>query len=120
LEAPAVTLVGAGSHTVELSESGVGSIARIENSISGLEKVLENHQKKLYDAQNQLEASKAQLAQPFEQEQELQTVLSELANINALLDVDKTEDADALLPEVDENKKDVLDMGEEEDEAEYS
>jgi len=120
LETPAVTLVGAGSHTVELSESGVGSIARIENSIGGLEKVLENHHKKLYDAQNQLEASKAQLSKPFEQEQEFQTVLAELANINALLDVDKTEDAEALLPEADENKKDVLDMGEEEDEAEYS
>ena len=118
LEAPAVTLVGAGSHTVELSESGVGSIARIENYINGLEKALENQHKKLLDAQNQFEASKAQLAKPFEQEEEFRAVLTELANINAFLGVDKTEDADALLAETDENKKDALEMDEDEDEAE--
>ena len=118
LEAPAVALVGAGSHTVELSESGVGSIARIENYINGLEKALENQHKKLLDAQNQFEASKAQLAKPFEQEEEFRAVLTELANINAFLGVDKTEDADALLAETDENKKDALEMDEDEDEAE--
>ena len=118
LEAPAVTLVGAASHTVELSDSGLGSVMRIENSINGLEKVLENHKKKLFDTQNRLEASKTQLSRPFDQEQEFRDVLAELATVNSMLNIDKTEDADALLPDADE-KKDVLEMDEEEDEQEY-
>jgi len=119
MDTPAVTLVGAGKHTVELSDSDIGSIARIENCINGLEKNLENHRTKLSETQNQLEASKIQVSKPFEQEQELHTVLTELANINALLNVDKTEDADVVLSETEDTKKDILEMDNEEDELEY-
>ena len=125
LEAPAVTLVGAGNHVVELSDNDVGSMMRIDNSLNSMEKNLENLRNKMSDTQAQLEASKAQLARPFEQEQEFQAVLAELASVNALLNVDKTEDADALLPENEVSKKDILGIDneneggeEDEDEAE--
>ena len=79
---------------------------------------MESQRKNLFDTQNQLEASKAQLTQPFEQEQELHSVLTELAGINAALGVDKTGDAETLLSEDDTQKKDILEL-DEEDELEY-
>jgi hypothetical protein len=119
MESPMITLMGASSHSVELSDSDLGSIARIENCINSLEKTLENSRNKLLDTQSRLEASKTQLTRPFEQEQELHGVLIELANVNAALDIDKTEDADAILSESEEPKKDALGMEEEEEEPEY-
>jgi hypothetical protein len=83
-----------------------------------LEKNLENHRNKMTETLNQLEASKTQFSKPFEQEQELHTVLTELANINALLSVDRTEDADVVLSETVDGKKAVIEIDCEEAELE--
>jgi hypothetical protein len=91
-ETSKLTLKGSLSYTIELSESDVGSIARIENGVKGLENLLERRRKEFSDTENQLAAAKMQLTRPFGQEQELQAVLAELVSVNAELDIDKHDD----------------------------
>jgi len=118
-----ITLKGALSHAIELSDSDVGSITRIENSLNRLEKWLTDDQRDVESIQRQLESSKAQLTRPFEQEEALQTTISELESVNAALDVDKGGDADTVVDDVPAARQDedILRLDEEaetEDEAE--
>jgi len=110
-----ITLKGTLSHTVELSDSDVGSIARIENSLNRLEERLSDDQRDVESVQQQLESSKAQLTRPFEQEEALQMTISELESVNAELDVDKGGDADAVMDDAPaaEQDEDVLGLDEE-------
>jgi len=117
-ESRKITLKGALSYTIELSESDVGSIARIENGLNRLEELLADDKREAEAVQHQLEAAKNQLTAPFEQEEALQITLSELENVNATLNVDKGGDADAVMddaPAVDKDD-DVLENDEESDE----
>ena len=125
-ENAAVVLKGALSHTVELSESDAGSIARIENSLNRLEERLGDDRRETENVRRQLEAAKTQITRPFEQEEALQVTISELETVNASLDVDKGGDADAILDDSQADQdEDVLGLDEEagedddeEDEAE--
>jgi len=98
-EMPGIKLKGELAYKLQLSDSDVGSIARIENCLTGLEKQLEDCRKDYDRIQKRLEASKAQLNRPFEQESQLQATLAELATVNAVLDVDKTDEAATVLDE---------------------
>jgi len=89
LDAPVVALKGALTHRIELSDSDVGSIARIENHLERLERYRDDDKAESGELQRRLEATKLQLGRPFEQEQELQNTLSELAKINTQLDIDR-------------------------------
>ena len=115
-----ITLKGSLSYTLELSDSDIGSITRIENGLNRLEEGLSDNRRKIEDVQRQLEAAKAQLTVPFEQKEALQITLSELESVNAALDVGTGDDADAVLddiPAVDKDE-DVLGLDEDEDEME--
>jgi len=117
-ESRKITLKGALSYTIELSESDVGSIARIENGLNRLEELQADDKREAETVQHQLEAAKNQLTAPFEQEEALQITLSELENVNATLNVDKGGDADAVMddaPAADKDE-DVLENDEESDE----
>ena len=113
-----ITLKGALSYTVELSDSDVGSIARIENGLNRLEERLIDNRREVENIQRQLEASKLQLSRPFEQDEALQMTISELESVNAALDVDKGGDADAVVDDapVTGQDEDVLGLDEETDE----
>ena len=121
MDQPSIALVGARTHIVEMSDNSLGCIARIENHINGMEKSLESMRHELIDAQNQMDASKKQLQQPFEQEREILAVMSELATINAALNLDKSEEVGEVLSEYEGGGKDILEMEDEseENEAEY-
>ena len=101
-----ITLKGALSHTIELSDSDVGSIARIENGLNRLEELLKDNRRDVDNVKRQLEAAKVQLSIPFEQEEALQITLSELESVNAALDVDKGGDAGAVLDDAPTSEKD--------------
>ena len=98
-----------------LSESDVGSIARIENVPEGFEKWLSERRAEKEDVERRLEASKIQLQQPFEHEEALQKILSELESVNAALDIDKGGDAGVVMDDApaDGQDKDVLGLDEE-------
>jgi hypothetical protein len=108
-----ILLKGLKTHNVELSDSDVGSITRIENRLDRLEGLRDDNLREIEDQERRLEATKFQLTCPFEQEQELQAVLSELARINTELDIDHGADDGALLDDTvqeDEENDDVLSL----------
>ena len=82
---------GAITHYGTLGADSIGNITRIDNVIDGLEKELKTTNAQLEDVQKQLEIAKEQVTKPFEKEKELQKVKTRLSELNALLNVDKTE-----------------------------
>jgi hypothetical protein len=113
-----LTLKGDRSYTIELSDSDVGCIARIENGLNSLEKLLTEKNAAVIETERRMEASKVQLQRPFEHEEALQVTLSELDTVNSALDVGKSEDADAVVDEnmVQGENDDFLGLDEEETE----
>jgi N12 class adenine-specific DNA methylase len=109
-----VTLKGALSHNVALSDSDVGNIARIEHVLGGLECGLDNDKSEVEELGRRLEALKLRLSVPFEQERELKDALSELAKVNTELDIGKGADDGALLDDGEQRERedeDVPDLG---------
>lgn len=86
-----VTLRGALGHTVTLGADAGGNISRINNALSDLPVKLEHAREQLATLRQQMETAKEQIAAPFEKEQELQTKAARLAELNALLNMDKRE-----------------------------
>jgi hypothetical protein len=99
LDEPRVKLKGARSYEITLSDSGLGSIARIDNALERLERDRDDRKREHEEALRRLDAMKARLAQPFEQETELRDALSELAKVNTELDIDREPDDGTLLDE---------------------
>jgi hypothetical protein len=123
LSEPSILLRGALTHKVTLSDSDVGSIARIENALERLEIYRDDDRREAEELRRRLEASKVRLTRPFEQDRELRDALSELSKINAELDIDRSADDGVLLDDVAQAQEndDVLGLDDEEaeDEPEY-
>ena len=81
---------------VELSASDRGSIQRIENAVASLEDRLASERAALDKLNQQIEAAKTQVSQPFEQARELAAALEELNEVNDSLDIGK-EDVNLVL-----------------------
>ncbi|OZQ91465.1 helicase [Paenibacillus sp. VTT E-133291] len=84
-------LRGALSHTATLGADAGGNITRINNTLSDLPAKLEHAREQLVTLQKQMGTAKEQIETPFEKEQELQTKTARLAELNALLNMDKRE-----------------------------
>ena len=101
------TLKGAMKHTVTLGSDIYGNITRIDNMIAKFEDDLSRCRDKLENTKEQLETAKAESTKPFPREQELTDKTVRLEELNALLDMDKTDhvmldaepDADGREPE---------------------
>ena len=78
---------------VWLGVDEVGNIVRAENALENLPKLLTQQREMLETARQQLSDAREQVLQPFAQEAELQEKLTRLANLNALLNLDKKEPA---------------------------
>ena len=88
-----MTLRGELSHTVELGSDIHGNIQRMENMLESLPSRLSACEKALATLKEQMENAKAEVEKPFEQEQELSEKAARLAELNALLNMDKRENA---------------------------
>lgn len=88
-----MTLRGELSHTVELGSDIYGNIQRIENMLESLPSRLSACEKALATLKEQMDNAKAEVEKPFEQEQELSEKAARLAELNALLNMDKRENA---------------------------
>lgn len=86
-----LTLVGSLRHSVPLGADVFGNISRIDNMISSLPDKMADCKERLADTKNQLENAKAEVERPFPQEEELSKKNERLAELNALLDMNHTE-----------------------------
>ena len=78
---------GEASYSVELGESPLGNITRIENLAKGLVTTKEQDEAKLETAKTQLTGAKAELDKPWPQEKELQEKSERLTQLNVQLNV---------------------------------
>ena len=86
-----LAIKGAMTHKVELGTDTFGNITRIDNCIDHLAGDLEKAKNNLAETEKQLETAKENLKEPFSREQELQEKQARLNELNALLNVDKTD-----------------------------
>ena len=86
-----LTLVGSLRHSVPLGTDIFGNISRIDNMISSLPDKMAGCKERLADTKNQLENAKTEVERPFPQEEELSKKNERLAELNALLDMNHTE-----------------------------
>lgn len=86
-----MTLRGELSHTVELGSDIHGNIQRMENMFEAFPVRLSACEKVLDTLKEQMENAKAEVEKPFAQEQELAEKTARLAELDALLNIDKRE-----------------------------
>ena len=86
-----LTLKGTLSHTIDLGSDIHGNIQRIENALDMLPTRLNACEQALANIQTQIENAKAEAEKPFAQEDELRTKSARLAELDAMLNMDKRE-----------------------------
>ena len=92
------------SHKVELGTDVFGNLQRLDNSLEGLPKRLEIIKDNLEETKKQFETAKIESQKEFPQEAELQAKIERLAEVDALLNMDKKDHEGADLGEPDENE----------------
>ena len=86
-----ITLIGSLRHTATLGTDLYGNIQRLDNTLEILPSRLQNTQDHLSNTRRQLEEAKAAVDKPFPYEEDLTTKSTRLAELNALLDMDRPE-----------------------------
>ena len=86
-----LTMIGQLRHVVTLGTDVFGNIQRMDNLLESLPLKEQAYREKLSDLHNQLETAKVEVLKPFPREEELQTKLARLEELNALLNMDKRE-----------------------------
>jgi chromosome segregation ATPase len=89
-------LRGSLTYSVDLGNDAFGNITRINNALDDLPKRLEGMKAQLENYNKQVEAAKEELAKPFPQEAELAEKEARLALLNADLNIDGNGDMDVL------------------------
>lgn len=108
-------LVGNGQYEVEISDSDVGTISRMENVTNDFEKEIKYGYERKERAEQELIVAKSEVDKPFEHQTEMEALQSELAEINAELDLGHTKENIVLEDETGEIPKiEILDESEEE------
>ena len=101
-----ITLAGEGQYVITIGDSASGNLTRIENFLNDLPEREKRLKSKLEQLKSDLAIAKEQAGKPFEQAERLKELLSEQAQLNAELNLNKHEDA-------------IVDGDEEEDETAY-
>lgn len=90
-----LTLHRHGSYRVELGESALGNITRIENTLNKLPDLISATQERLKTEKHQLELLRVESVKPFPQEDELREKTDRLIELNAQLSMDNKEHQNA-------------------------
>ncbi len=85
-----LTLKNVLSHSIILGSDVFGNISRIDNVLAGLPERVEQCKRGLEDLQRQVEEGKMEVGKPFAQEQELLEKAARLAELDALLNMEKS------------------------------
>ena len=86
-----ITLKGALSHTAPLGTDIFGNIQRLDNTLGAFEDRLNACREQLENVRVQMDNAKVEVQKPFPQEEELKVKTARLNELNALLNLDKTE-----------------------------
>lgn len=86
-----ITLIHQLRHTVTLGSDIFGNIQRLDNTFGAFEERMAACVEQLENTRVQLENAKAEVQKPFPQEEELAAKTARLNELNALLNLDKTE-----------------------------
>lgn len=87
-----ITLSAEGQYVISVGDSASGNLTRIENFLNDLSEREERLKRKLVQLNADLEVAKEQVEKPFEQAEQLKALLSEQAELNAELNLDKRDD----------------------------
>ena len=87
-----ITLAAEGQYVIPIGDSAFGTLTRLENFLSDLPDREARLKKRLAQLNADLEIAKEQAEKPFEQAEQLKTLLSEQAQLNAELNLDKRDD----------------------------
>lgn len=87
-----ITLAAEGQYVIPIGDSAFGTLTRLENFLSDLPDREARLKKRLAQLNADLEIAKEQAEKPFEQAEQLKTLLSEQAQLNAELKLDKRDD----------------------------
>lgn len=98
-------LRGKTEYKVEMSTSPVGNMIKLDNLFNSLNENEEFLIKKIEQYKRDLESSKAEYEKPFAYEKELKDKLKRQAELNAMLDLEKSIDTDAEVICPPENEK---------------
>ena len=96
-----ITLIGSLRHTATLGTDLYGNIQRLDNTLESLPSRLQSTQDRLSNTRQQLEEAKAAVDKPFPHEEDLSAKSARLAELNALLDMDRPEN------EIVDSKQDI-------------
>ncbi|MBQ7266165.1 MAG: nucleotidyltransferase domain-containing protein [Firmicutes bacterium] len=97
-----LVLKGAISHRVEMGSDAVGNIMRIDNSLKEIENIIVKVSDSLEDVQKQLKIAKEEVEKPFPKMEELKSMEKRLNELNKELSLDKADESE-ILPE-EQNK----------------
>ena len=86
-----LTMIGQLRHMTTLGTDVFGNIQRMDNLLETLPVKEQACREKLSELHTQLETAKVEVLKPFPREEELQTKLARLEELNALLNMDKRE-----------------------------
>ena len=86
-----ITMIGSLRHTATLGTDLYGNIHRLDNTLESLPSRLKSTQDRLANTRQQLEEAKAAVDKPFPHEEDLSAKSARLAELNALLDMDRPE-----------------------------
>jgi tRNA U55 pseudouridine synthase TruB len=81
-----IKLLNNGAYSVEMSDSGLGNITRLENLIEKLPEIRSEYEKKLADIQAQLEEAKVEVEKPFQYAEMLENYSRRQGEINTQLE----------------------------------
>lgn len=84
-----ITMKNTLRHTTALGTDIFGNIQRLDNLLEAMPDKLKNCEEQLSNTRQQLDNAKAEVEKPFPHEEELTTKTARLAELNALLDMDK-------------------------------
>ncbi|MCL2061185.1 MAG: DEAD/DEAH box helicase family protein [Firmicutes bacterium] len=84
-----VVVKASGSYRVPVSSSAIGSLTRLENFFKSMEESLTAAKTELSARQSELASAQSELEKPFDHEQKILGLSSELASIEAELNLDK-------------------------------
>ena len=87
-----ITLTAEGQYVIPIGDSAFGTLTRLENFLNDLPEREGRFKKRLESINADLEIAKEQAEKPFEQAEQLKTLLSEQAELNAELNLDKRDD----------------------------
>ena len=115
-----VNLVGAKRvYGVQLGDSDIGAITRLENVLDDLEGHIKTKESEITGYEKELESAKAAVDIPFERAEEVESLQKELAEIDTELDLGR-EEAPIVLDEPDGEKMELEILDEEEEEVEIA